>query len=61
MKPSDRDYLLVRQYWTFWAVDFSSPSVGLTLKTGTEADMKAEYARLYNLNNDELRREILGK
>ena len=44
-----RRYLVVREYWHFWALDFNSPSLGCTLKTGTRDEIKAalrEYSEL---------------
>jgi hypothetical protein len=61
MSVNHRDYLKVLRYGPFWALDYSSPSVGMTLKWGTEEQVKAEHARVCALSDDQLHIYLLNK
>lgn len=44
-----KKYLVVREYWNFWALDFNSHSLGCTLEIGTRDEVNAamqEYSAL---------------
>ena len=46
-------FLHVVQYNGFWAVDFISPSLGCTIKTGTKEEMQTAYNTLCSLSYEQ--------
>ena len=51
MKPSQ--YLKVMEYQGFCSVDFISPSVGMTVATGTVEEMEEKKRQLCALSDDD--------
>lgn len=61
MSVNHRDYLKVLRYGPLWALDYSSPSVGMTLKCGTEEQIRAEHVRVCALSDDQLPVYLLNR
>jgi hypothetical protein len=49
-----RQYLKIMFYTIFYALDFVSPSIGMTLATGTREEMEARKQALCNMSDAEL-------
>ncbi len=49
-----RQYLRIMFYTIFYALDYVSPYIGMTIATGTREEMEAKKKQLLEMPDDEL-------